>query len=123
MSYGVHCTLNLYSVLRKVTYRIRHVLGTGSLNCTFANTEKTISLFHEGMQGRSSYTLQHLFLRSFERKNGSSPSLILFGRRTLVAGDDLCIYAGISYIIRMAQFCIAVSLIGMVGKMIEKFNR
>jgi sn1-specific diacylglycerol lipase len=39
------------------------------------------------------------------------PSLVLFGHRTLVAGDDIGIFVCFSFLIRVAQLCIAIALV------------
>ena len=51
------------------------------------------------------------------------PSLVLFGRRTLVAGDDLCIYAAIRFISRGTQILIAVFLLVIVGSLIDDYRQ
>jgi Lipase (class 3) len=51
------------------------------------------------------------------------PSLVLFGRRTLVAGDDLYIYSAISFIIRGTQILIAGFLLAVVGSVIDDYRQ
>ena len=50
------------------------------------------------------------------------PALVLFRRRTLVAGDDLCIYAGVSVVVRLVQLTFATALLIRAANHIENYN-
>ena len=50
------------------------------------------------------------------------PALVLFRRRTLVAGDDLCIYAGVSVAVRLVQLTFAIALLIRADRYIENYN-
>jgi sn1-specific diacylglycerol lipase len=49
------------------------------------------------------------------------PALVLFKRRTLVAGDDLCMYAGVSITVRLAQLAFAIALTIRASRQIENY--
>jgi hypothetical protein len=50
------------------------------------------------------------------------PSLVLFRRRTLVAGDDIGIFVCFSFVIRVAQLCIAIALVVRLAKAKTAYN-
>lgn len=49
------------------------------------------------------------------------PALVLFKRRSLVAGDDLCIYSGVSITVRLVQLAFAVALIIRASYHLESY--
>lgn len=49
------------------------------------------------------------------------PALVLFKRHTLVAGDDLCVYAGVSVTVRLVQLAFTIALIIRASHHIENY--